>query len=229
MNGTIIFSDIGRILYDKKVKKLPFIKGGGFGTVYRFDDKSVIKLLSTPSSTYRYDVMRKIKNLNLPNYYQIYEVLSNSFLFKKPYVGNIASYHKSEEVDILEKSSNWLIENYEGLCEAATKLGEANIEMVDTRPTNVIINNYGITVIDVDLYDMVDEPCVVRNICHLQTELLTKLLKENGLIYHRDILLSEMFSKVINELVINPDTKHLAKTLSGYPKPIDYIKDRIKR
>lgn len=229
MEGKILFSDVGRILYSKRVTLLPFVKGGAFGNIYRLDDDKVVKLLRAPSTTHQYDVMKKIKGLNLPNYYRLYEILSSKLFFNKSYIGNIASYHKPSDVDVLEMPSDWLIENYEGLMEAATKLGEANIKIVDARPANAIINDSGITIIDVDLYEMASEQCVVKNICHMQTELLLKLLKENCLTHHSDVWSSDMFSKVVNQLVINPDTNQFAKKLSRYPKPIDYINDRIQR
>lgn len=252
MSDRVIYTSSGEIFREEDIKSLPVIGKGMFGNIYRYGEDKVIKLMDEPDKICDYETLDKIRKLNLPNFYHIYELLSEGVSLKQ-YIGNIASYHESEDVDIWELPSEWLIENYEGLYETAIKLSELGIVMYDNRQANCILNSSGITLIDADnYYDSSDYEHNYKrelNLRVLHYYLLWPLLVENFNSHHslREFReykhlpswLSKGFyklfvrksDKTIKELISysRKDEKKFVKVLSRYPKPIDYFKDRIKK
>ena len=228
MSDRVVYKDSGEILHEEDIKRLPIIGKGFSGTIYRYDEDKVIKLMNKPSRVCSFETLDTIKNLQLPNFYRIYNLLSDGVTLNQ-YVGNIASYHKEETVDIWNMPSDWLIENYEGLYEAMTKLGEQQIEIYDALPCNCIVNKSGMTLIDVDRYFEDPYNCTKSNIRLLVCKLLRPLLEQNFMEYHSDLCSSDLIYSLLKSLFSSypENEKELSKKLLRYSRPIDYIKDRI--
>ena len=227
MEGRKIYTSSGETLFESDIKNLPFIGKGMFGSVYDYGDGKVIKIMDEPSILCSYQGIAAVKRLKLSNYYRLYEILSEK-PSSKIYIGSIGSYHRKENINIWEMPSEWLIENYEKLYEDVSKLGRSKIAIYDTLPCNCIINSDGITVIDVDRYIKSKYECVESNVRRLHRELFRPLLRCNYAEFHPNFSYDYEFERVLDELLQNfPQKKELAKILSKYPKPIDFLKDRI--
>lgn len=230
MTEKTFYTTSGEILYEKEIMKLPIVGKGAEGDVFKLDDDKVIKIVD--GDYVDYDVMMTIKNLRLPNFYTIFELLSSKSASSRVYAGNISKFYESEDVDIWEMPSEWLIENYQGLCEAVSVLGEKRISLFDASVSNLIVNRDGITIIDTDLYDRVSIPCVKENLDSLRLDIIYDLLYNNYEEHHDLEHDEETLVKVLQEFLvgyIEPSRKKdFVKTLLRYKKPIDYLRERLE-
>ena len=233
MSDRIIHTESGQVFREDYIRSLPSIGEGAYGKVYKLEEDKVIKLLNYPVY-YGNDAMRYLKGLDLPNFYHIYDLLNevgpNNIV---GYSGVISSYYESEDVDIWTMPSSWIIENYERLCESVIKLGEKNIEIYDVCPHNAIINRGGITIIDADSYKIRDYSCVDKNLRYLKILLFQELLCGNYR-WHYGIPNAELpLGSILSEFFFTDKSgkykKDFVKTLSRYPKPMDYLNERLNK
>ena len=100
-----------------------------------------------------------IDNKHLIKLYELYTILSDyeydyykqRNLFSKD--GYTAKYYKKDSINPVLESSNYLIENIEGIKELIEILSSYKIIMKDTKIGNSIIQNSGIVLIDPDYYE----------------------------------------------------------------------------
>lgn len=228
MREKVIYTSSGEVLSVEEIKKLPLIGEGGYGSVYKYDEDKVIKLLPCPFPECNYSVIELICKLGLPNFYHIYDLLSESKTDKK-YIGTISSYHKPEKLNIWTMPSDWLVENYERLQEAVIKLGEQEIKIIDMKKLNSIVNRSGITIIDVDKYWTLDFKCIEDNLETFYYNFFINLIGWSLYDYDRNLWLLGESEEIIEDLIVSKEhnAKELSKKLSGFQRPIDYLKSRI--
>lgn len=219
---------------EKEYNCVQFIKRGCQGAVYRLDDGRCLKYFISKyiSSSIEEDTFRKISEMELANFYKIYEMLYNKIDLENKFSGYVMEYYKKDKgFDILSMPVDYTLENFFAIYESVNRLTEEGIYAADMHCDNVIANNSGVTVIDVDLY------CLGYYLKGL------KLKERNDLavyclfrgLYYEALLkyfsLYEMNDKrqVVKDLFLaETGTSEVVKKLSRYRKPIDYIRDNVR-
>lgn len=231
MGEKVIYTSAGEVIDVDEVNKLPLIATGSYGTVRKIDEDRAIKVINVFSPHANYNTICSIKNLRLPNFYYIYDVLSCPGKKIKTYAGMICSFHQKERVDIWSMPSSFIIENYQNIQESAFRLGEKGIEMVDVLG-NMILNYSGITIIDADFYRQRRTQVVEKNLEYLDKSVFYYFLNHNFQQYYDcyffpkvDHILQEFFLPDVDDSM----KKNFVKTLSKYPRPIDYLFERCKK
>ena len=230
MESQVLYTSSGLKLNRSEIIKRPVVGDGAESIVYQYDEDKVIKLFNSVGTSSDYNTMMTIKNLRLPNFYHSYDLVSPNREGSKKYAGNISRYYQSEEIDVLEMPTEWLLKNYYGLREAAIKLGENRILIFDSGIHNAIVNNEGITMIDADLYTKHSYICVKENLESLNLELFYDLFYKGYTSFH-EIEDEEAFNDALDGLffedIESGKTKNFVKILSRYSKPIEYFNEHI--
>lgn len=203
-------------------KEDKFLGSGYVGFAYLNKDNKVIKLLDKPGTKKQYEVMSFIKNLNLPNFYLIYDILSNEKFGVKTYAGTISKYYKSENIDLWEMPSSFIVDNVKKLFEQASILGEKKISMCDIHDGNLIISREGIISIDADDDRFCNECRDKENINAVRFAII-KLLASNY--FKRRDKVKIAGSEIVKKLCEIKSFDEISK----YKSPIDWFNDNIKR
>lgn len=231
------YTEFGNLIdiNDLMKKGATFLSSGNCGSAYLFND-CVIKLVDSDGDMEQYDTVSCIKNLSLPNFYKLYSVLSCERNGIKTFGGTISKYYLSENVDMFLKPSDYLLDSFNSLYKSMSELGKNNIFVFDLNRANTIVNNDGIFVIDVDLYQRMSynlpKNIISKNLFKMKCSIFYELLQSNFLNHHGNELKDlsgEDISRMIYDLLnLNDfdDSKTFNKTLSKYKYPIDYIRRR---
>lgn len=216
-------------------KGATYLSSGNCGAAYLFND-TVIKLVDSDGDMEQYDTVSCIKNLSLPNFYKLYSVLSCEKNGIKTFGGTISRYYPAKEVDIFLKPSDYLLDSFNSLYKSMKELGKNNIFVFDLNRANTIVNDNGIFVIDVDLYQRMlnnlPKNVISKNLFKLKCSVFYELMQSNFLNYHSDelkVLSGEDISRILYDLLnLNDfdDSKTFNKTLSKFKYPIDYIRSK---
>lgn len=205
---------------------------GQYGSVHRLSVNECIKIYSKVNRReIDIEMLKAIKEFTLRNFYEIHEILYSK---ENSFKGYTMKYYGSEELDILEVSTEYTIYNMQNLLTSIQKLTENNIYIHDMHDENVIINSSEITVIDMDLYTFNKSYNNItlryKNISALQS-LLSSLYQEALKKYHPE-LSSYIMKEVIKDLFQLYTSKEIeitTKKLKRYKYPIDYIKKQISK
>lgn len=233
----LFYTESGLVVDKKKIEKNGgvYLSSGNYGNAYKLNDK-VVKLVFNDGSSEQYDTVSCIKNLSLPNFYKLYNVLSCEKSGIKTFGGTISKFYSSEDVDIFLKPTDYLLDSFNSLHKSMVELGKNNIFVFDLNRANTIVNDNGIFVIDVDLYQRMmnnlPKNVISKNLFKLKCSVFYELMQSNFLNYHSDelkVLSGEDISRILYDLLnLNDfdDSKTFNKTLSKFKYPIDYIRSK---
>ncbi len=221
-NLKVYTSSLEEILYSDVKKNSKRLDSGYYGRTFIFGQNrdKVIKLLREPGNRNQYEMLSYIKNLNLPNFYLIYDILSNEKSGIKTYAGTISKYYKSENLDLWEMPSSFIIDNVKKLFEQASILGEKKVIIWDMHKGNLVVSKEGIITIDADDNRFSDE-CEEKENINAIRDAVIKLLASNYLKGKHDNKVSG------NEIVQRLRKVKSFNELSIYEKPIDWFNDNI--
>ena len=190
---------------------------GEYGYIYKLDDNTCLKLFS---DNFFFDdtVLRVIKSMKLNNFYEIYDLLYDCY---KNFCGYTMKYYPSEDINIVDMPTSYTLDNLYGLYKSFERLSDNCIVAYDCYNNNIIINNSGLTVIDVDLFY---REANKRRENYYNLMDLFKILYHNELrklgypMEDREKILDSLFNE-------KKDITQVEKKLIKYKYPIDYIKD----
>jgi len=237
-NNSYFYTDSGLIINGENYNQsdASYLSCGNYGSVYRYSDDKVIKLVDSDGTEEQYETMSSIKDLNLPNFYKLYEILyRNSVDGVKTFGGTIAKYYPREDFDIFLQPSEYLLESFNSLYRAMIQLGMNGISVFDLNRRNVIVNREGIYVIDADLYQKLGNSLTwkiaLKNLYRMKDSIFYDLMISNFFKYHKNISseYANEFIKIIYDLLNMDDYENSSvfnDTLSKYRYPIDYIKSK---
>ncbi len=207
---------------DKGIKKDyvmdNYVNGGAYGDVYKIDDDTCIKIIS--SCFYLSDAAIKvIRQLKLKRFYEIYDLLYDS---SKHFVGYTMKYYPSEDIEIIKMPTSYTLDNLYELYQSFERLSDNYILTSDCYHENVIINSTGLTIIDTDFFQQCDDDVRIKNydnLLYLFRSLYYKELRKLDFpTTDREYILDYLFNQ-------NDDFKSVEKKLVKYKYPIDYIND----
>ncbi len=231
---TIYSSHYGNFTRDE-IKQMPYIDEGSCAIVHKFkgSNDKIIKLVKNDIMLDYVNIglLYRINNLKLSNFFRLYDVLYNETYRGKLYRGVISKYYEKENIDITTMPSSWVTDNYEALRDNVITLGENNIMAYDLASQNVILKEDQMTVIDTDLYSRSRGNCVEENIDQLNRyvffELLYNKYIEKYNLSERELLVLRLALQQLFEK--KKDGNKFVKTLSKYPRPIDFLDESINR
>lgn len=182
--------------------------------IYKINNKC-IKLIKNDIDL---EIVNIIKDMKLDNYYKIYSVLNNSYIYK---------YYVKDNINILNMPSIYTINNFMNIYKSIYKLTENNILVRDLHDNNVILNKDNIIVIDVDLYKKCNEKDLYyKNMKSLIV--LFRMIYKYSITYNYVLNSNErlMLDKIIKLFDINNINKTInnINLLSNYETPIQYFK-----
>lgn len=235
MENETIYLENGEVYKERKeIEALPVLGKGVPSVAYKLDKDNVIKLLHY-FLDYDYcdlEALSEIKKLGLKNFLEIREILlRKNFEGVNFYVGNIAKFYESENIDLWEMPPSWLVANYNRLLESFKILGKRKILAIDCTPENTIVSKNGITIIDPDLYVKRSYESTESNIMALN-DLFRELLSESYSKFRENVTTEEQddVRSLLDELFLTTDSNtRIAKKLLKYNKTIDFVNRRIKR
>lgn len=217
---------------ENSLEKMTKLYPGSRGIAYLAKGNVALKLQKVTGSKMQYDTVSKIKNLNLPNFYRIHEVLGYGSSLDKKFVGTISSYYEESDVNIWEKPSSYLIDNFKRIENSVNTLSKNGIKVVELYPCNAILGDKDITIIDVDNYKegKVSE-CSSYNENELIHSFLIPLLARNYCNNFSTTPYSPMkCSKLLQEKLSQALRESDVETLfSQYEKPVDWLGKKLKK
>lgn len=225
------------ILYNENKKMfLPFtllkIGEGSTGSVYRFSNQRCIKIYNEALNKKFITEIKKIRKLKLNKFYEIYDILYNS---KGEFKGYTMKYYKSTDLNMLTMPTDYLLENLYDLLKSFAVLSSNGLKSRDLNRNNVIVNNSGIYVIDID--DYVAEEDVSRSILFEEnTEEVIKLFEDLMAFsivkyFEKPSLLKRKYieeNRVLFSLDNPLNADNIPKKLVKYKYPIDYFRSKVK-
>lgn len=203
--------------------------GGAFGVVYQTDKDKCLKVFNeNPLEGIDEDVIKKLRSLDLPSLYKIYELYYD---LNKKFIGYAMKYYNEEEPHILEKPFSFYLDGYAQGRQDMVLLSTSRISSCDLSPSNTIINDKGITLIDADLFYKSNDKLPLddilsHNYFNLKNLYMNLLLSELS-DYHgytpEEIL--QMSDKLFDFFSDNEnDAFLLKKAVCGMQKPIDLVR-----
>lgn len=202
-----------------------FFGEGSNGSIYKIDDATLLKIFKFGNHSER--LLNMVSDMNLDNFYKIYTLLYNQ---NGDFVGYLMKLYEEEYIDILTMPCEYTIDNLIRLKNSIKRLTDNNIRIYDMREGNTILDNSNITIIDIDLYRIVDD----YNHAYLKNEnynslinLFREIFYKSLCIYHYGIrsdrlIIDSLFSKDNN-------IEDISKKLVKHKYPIDYLNDKRKR
>ena len=206
---------------DKGIKKEykidNYLDGGAYGDVYKLDDNTCIKLMSN-IFYFSDEVVRIVKHLKLDKFYEIYDLLYDSHGY---FCGYTMKYYPKGEIDILQMPTSYTLDNLYELHKSFDKLSDNNVLVSDCYHENVILNDSGLTIIDVDLFrretnisqeNYYNLMYLFRDLYHVELNKMDYPRKD------REYILGGLFDE-------KAEIEAVEKKLVRYKYPIDYVKD----
>ena len=191
--------------------------------IYRIDDGRCLKHFIYMYSECNDKTLRTISDMDLDGFYKIHDILYDKNGKYSAYTMDY--YYNDKNLDILTLPVEYTIENFRRLYKSILRLSKEGIRTIDLHSDNIILNNDGIVVIDVDLYSyfsyfdrysVVDKN--VETLYSLFRELYRKMIFN---FYNSD---KKLDFKIIDDLFVPTDNIDLVcKKLVRYKRPIDYI------
>lgn len=207
---------------------------GSSAAVYKISDDVCLKKFypwSLEHLVLRSDELQVIKKLKLSNIYEVYEFLYNS---KNDFAGYTMKFYQKEIMDLFLVETSFILDNFTSIDKSIIELAKHNICLYDMHGSNAIINNNGITLIDVDDSHF-DYSSSVDDIISINREQVSRILKD---IFYESLKLFYRYDyvKLYDERVILELSRKygiygidfLCKELEDYKYPIDYVKAKIK-
>lgn len=200
----------------------PINKTGSHGKIYKIDDDKLLKKFIVPWDKYDTRMFKRYMELDLDNFYKIYDLLYDKH---GKLSGYTMKYYQDKHIDIVDKESDYLLDNFSKIIESSDKLASKGIVIYDLVPTNLIYGEDRITVIDVDNYyavDNLDESEIKDKNRYKLKLLLYNMLKASLYdLYWHDYL--KKYLDNLEELYSLGDMDTIMKTLSKYKSPYDYL------
>ena len=203
------------------------INSGTFGNIYRINSSKCFKEICTWDGIPDRDAFNKIAEMKLNNFCRIYKILYSSLGYINGYV---MKYYESEEMDLLTMPTEYIIDNFIDMWKSVLKLSKNRIRIRDLHTGNVILNDYGMTIIDMDRY-LSDESSDIDTLIRMNKETLYELFSDlfrNSLIsyymddlYDIEYLLYDLFD-------VEDEYNQVCKRLLRYKYPYDYLYYRGK-
>ena len=199
------------------------INHGSHAKIYRLDDETCLKIFTYPWDIYDKEMFKRYMGMNLDNFYKIFGLLYNK---NERIKGYTMSSCENTVDDILAMPTDYLITNFDGIFRSVAKLSDANIEIDDMIPSNLILGDNTITAIDIDgsrIRDMDKQMLYEFNkikvcVCLLRLFKATLMQRKYNDVYSNGI-------NRINELFYPMNYDVISKKLIKYHYPIDYLMD----
>lgn len=146
-------------------------------------------------------------------------------------------YYLPDDIDILTMPIDYILDNFNDLCDLACKLASHSIMMSDTHEDNVILQENRMILIDADRWARVDDlyddydvklgnhHAIVHLLCRLYYSALTKLGKVSESSYYPS---DNDYNMVLRQLE-NISIEELLKEHQEFKYPIDYIEAKVKK
>ena len=142
----------------KEFQNFEYFKSGKCANIYKKDD-ILLKIYNSHCKSQYYlkkKVFNLLKELNISNiatlyeYYYLYDKMNNFV----PMDAYTMKYIENDNINILDQPKEYLIDTVRNLEDTCLKLADNRIKMHDVHANNVILNNNGPTLIDVDTYNL---------------------------------------------------------------------------
>ena len=207
---------------------------GAFGNVYQSDKDKCIKVFyDTGLEGINEGVMKTLRRLDLPSLYKLY---SFYYDLNKKFMGYEMKYYDEPEPHILEKPFSFYLDGYDQGRKDTVILSTQRISTCDLSPSNTIINDNGITLIDADLFynsgeKLSIEDILSHNYFNLKNLYINLILSElsdyygyttDGILDMSDRLF-DFFSDNENDAFL------LNRAVKGMKKPIDLVRKLERR
>ena len=206
-------------------------KSGLCNTMYRLidNDSECIKLFYNSENIKNENPIADMKafetlmNMDLDNFYKIYNLLYNN-TSEKELMGYIMKYYNRENINILDMPMEYLLDNFNKLCETVLKISKKGIAMNDLHAGNIILNSQEMVIIDGDGYTFFNALVKCDNKKALYNAFRDILLMALSN-YYKSIDDKHLYIRGINKLFCTGNgTKEITKRLGRYKKPIDYFR-----
>ncbi len=220
-----VCSASNKVFYDENGNKILMNTGRGIigyglcGVVYPYGEGKCLKYITSGAYT-NFGVIKDIKELALKQFYKIYTLLFNR---NHDFNGYIMKYYQSEDIDILTMPIAYTLDNLSGIIQDTKVISEANILFRDLHSENIIFNNNGMTIIDVDNFDYSQIESPLEFNIDLVYGLFRNIYIESLVKNHKGSLEAAI---VIRNLINNKARNLVYDELKGYKYPIDYIKKK---
>lgn len=218
-----------------EVDESDYISSGCFGDVFFYND-GCIKIATCLIPYPTIAILDELRNIVHPNLYTIRHFYYNSTdesAFVKAYD---MDYYLPDDIDILTMPIDYILDNFNDLCDLACKLASHSIMMSDTHEDNVILQENRMILIDADrwisFYSLDNDElksdnyrAIVHLLCRLYYKALTKLGKVSESSYYPS---NNDYNMVLRQLE-NISIEELLKEHQEFKYPIDYIEAKVKK
>lgn len=213
---------------------LKYINKGNCGSVYKIDgtDKILKTYNDETVSYYRInnEMFETIKDLNNSHIMKIYDILykNKEADIIEAYIGE---YIKSDNVDIMLKETDYLLENIKEVEDLSQKLNEHNILLDDMTYNNVILTDSKIVLIDMDSWKNIKSSKEeTKRINKMEVLVLFKRIIQSTIVKQKYdnawfyTTTQELFDFDREELMNKPLTDLVSEKIKTYKYTIDYFK-----
>ena len=213
---------------------LKYINKGYCGSVYKIDgtDKILKTYNDETVSYYRInnEMFETIKALNNSHIMKIYDILykNKEADIIEAYIGE---YIKSDNVDVMLKETDYLLENIKEVEDLSQKLNEHNILLDDMTYNNVILTDSKIVLIDMDSWKNIKSSKEeTKRINKMEVLVLFKRIIQSTIAKQKYdnawfyTTTQELFDFDREELMNKPLTDLVSEKIKTYKYTIDYFK-----
>lgn len=212
-----------------------YISSGCFGNVFSYND-GCIKIATCLIPYPTVAMLDELRNIIHPNLYKIRHFYYNSTdesAFVKAYD---MDYYLPDDIDILTMPIDYILDNFNDLCDLACKLASHSIIMADTHEGNVILQKNNMILIDADRWIRIDDldndelkldnyRAIVHLLCRLYYSALENLGKVSKNSYGQ---VDNDYNRALKQLE-NISIENLLKEHQEFKYPIDYIEAKVKK
>ena len=210
-----------------------FIGEGSYGRVYLTSDNKCLKIFKESISrkdkmSFDEDAFNIIRELKPKNIYTLGDLYYNRTLTR--ILGYLSEYYAKEDIDILTMPVDYTFDSLCSLYDSFTLLSKYKICVEDVTTLNVILNNNGMTIIDIDSYykdNKNTEKSILKNNLYALGELfaciyINSLTEVDA---GKRVRMADKIERLfmpIGAFGVEPVIKKLIK----YKYPIDYLQKR---